>query len=303
MNMVSPVALFAYKRLDKLQACIRSLEMNTLASQTILYIFCDGAKKNGDENGVKQVREYIKNYVKGNPFRKVVPIYSLNNKGLANSIISGVTQVINEYEMVIVVEDDLIVSSDFLLFMNEALCYYKNYKEYGEVSAYTYPIRGLSKCNYDIYVTRKGECWGWGTWKDRWEKVDWSVSDYPQYLKNRSEQKRFDKLEIGFDKMLKMQMEGKSDSWAIRWCYHLFVNGLLVIYPTQSKVNNLGFDGSGTHCGTTDKYNIELKKENKNYTFAKIGVDEKLEREAARYSVPSISEKIKILMRRLREKR
>jgi hypothetical protein len=54
--------------------------------------------------------------------------------------------------------------------------------------------------------------------------------------------------------MMKRQMQGNIDSWAIRFCFHQFQNNLFSVYPSISKIQNLGFaDKSATN--TLHKYN------------------------------------------------
>lgn len=280
-----PIVLFAYKREDKLRECLQALEANYGADKTTLYIFCDGPKNKDDVKGVQCVREYLHTYSKHCGFKQVYVKESESNKGLANSVIGGVTEIINKHGKVIVVEDDLITACDFLQYMNEALNYYENMEEYGSISAYTLPMKQLEKYSKDVYVTRKGECWGWGTWQDRWDKVDWSVSDFNEYYNDKKRRKAFDSIEYGLDNMLIMQMNGKIDSWAVRWCYHLFFHNLLTVYPRVSKTLNIGFDGSGTHCEADgDLYGKGLKNVEQKYNFERLPLNPKLERKSSLYA-------------------
>lgn len=295
----APVALFAYKRLDKLKACLKALENNICIEETRLFIFCDGAKGENDAVQVKEVRDFLHTYT-GNA-KEIEIIESPINKGLANSIISGVTKVINESGKVIVVEDDLITAPDFLVYMNGGLNYYEEFKEYGSVSAYTYALPSLDGYDKDIYVTRKGECWGWGTWKDRWEKVDWDIEDFKQYIHNRKKRKEFDSLQNGIDSMLTAQMNGKIDSWAVRWCYHLYKNKLLTVYPKASRVDNIGFDGSGTHCTDDRAYKVHLNEKNTECKFERLKVNMQLEKEAAVFENRTLAEKISGVYKRLKK--
>lgn len=282
---LAPIALFAYKRMDKLQECLKALEKNYGVESTVLYVFCDGPKKKEDIADVQQVREYLQAYRVKSKFEEICIIESKKNKGLANSIIGGVTEVVNKHGKVIVVEDDLITTNDFLQYMNDALDFYQDMKEYGSISAYTLPMKQLNKYSKDIYVTRKGECWGWGTWQDRWNEVDWSVNDFNEYYNDKKRRKAFDSIEYGLDNMLVMQMNGKIDSWAVRWCYHLFFHNLLTVYPKVSKTLNIGFDGSGTHCETdSNLYGKDLKSVNERCNFERLPVNLKLERDSSRYA-------------------
>lgn len=127
------------------------------------------------------------------------------------------TLVLNEYEEVIVVEDDLVVAEDFIRYMNGGLDYYRDLKQYGSICAYSYPIKELQKYDKDIYVTRKGDCWGWGTWQDRWKDIDWEFSDFSEYKRNTIKRIRVGRLESGLDKLLIAQSKGEGSSWAVLW--------------------------------------------------------------------------------------
>lgn len=244
----TPVVLFVYNRKDKLIKCLESLDNNIDARNTDIYIYADGPKGLADKEQVDEVRNYLDTYYAKSNFKSVTIKKSAYNKGLAESIIFGVTEVIRIAGQVIVVEDDLITAKDFLQYMNGALEYYKDKQKYGSISAYTPNLKALDKYNKDIYVTGKGECWGWGTWENRWKEVDWNVSTFSDYLNNKTKRKEFEKLQYGLDVMLRRQMKGEIDSWAVRWCYYLFENNLLTVYPRKSRVLNKGLDGSGTNC-------------------------------------------------------
>lgn len=280
----APVILFVYNRLDKTKQTLDALNHNDGVRETDLIIYADGAKNREGRESVMAVRDYIENvFVPLSQFRTIKLIKSEKNKGLANSIIEGVTEVINQYAAAIVLEDDLLTSRDFINYMDEALTYYKDMPQIGSISGYTEPIKYLKKYKKDVFITRKGESWGWATWKDRWETVDWAVSDFETYYNDKSKREAFDSIGIGLDHMLCLQMKGKLDSWAVRWCYHLFKNNMLTVYPRMSKICNIGMDGSGTHCAPTDRYNVELDNTIKNCRFEMLPVNYKIEREIVRF--------------------
>ena len=286
--MLAPIVVFAYKRKEKLERCLNCLANNELAEESDLFIFLDGAKSIEDMDEVGEVRKYVEEYIVDSIFHKIEVIKREKNIGLANSIILGVTQVISEYGKVIVIEDDILTTKDFLRYMNGALDFYQKYDEYGSISAYTYPLSILNKYNKDVYITRKGDCWGWATWEDRWNIVDWNVSTFQKYIKNRKMRREFDHLEHGLDTMLMNQMKGKIDSWAVRWCYHLFLNHKLTVYPTVSRTYNIGVDGSGTHCKATDIYNAVFSDYNRVCKYEHIPVNYEIEHEAACFEKKSL---------------
>jgi hypothetical protein len=242
MSEFAPVVLFVFKRVDSARGLIESLLNNREASSTDLYIFSDGPRNENETAPVSKVREYIHS-IEG--FKSVNITCAPVNKGLANSIINGVTSVLNTHGKVIVVEDDLLVSNNFLQFMNQALEYYKNNEKVLSISGFTYPIK--KRIGDDIYLTRRICSTGWATWVDKWLKVDWEIQDFTSFMQNRTEQRRFNRMGSDLTGLLYKQMQGKVDSWAIRWCYHQFKNDLHTVYPTVSKVKIFGLDEMATH--------------------------------------------------------
>lgn len=241
------VAVFAYNRADKLENCIKNLEKCPEAAESELLIFCDGPKSDKDRENVEKVQTFAKEYASNPGFKSVNVIAASKNKGLAASIIGGVTDVVNKYGRVIVVEDDLVVEPSFLAYMNGALEYYRDDKKCGSVCAFSYPLKELKNYGKDVYFTRKADCWGWATWSDRWNDAKWADTDFEHYLNDRKLRWEFEGLEAGLDRLMYLQYKGKIDSWAVRWIYYLFQKGQLSVYPTKSRVINDGFDGSGTH--------------------------------------------------------
>ena len=289
MLTTAPILLFTYKRLDTLTQTVVSLKDNYLAAESDLFIFSDGGKDDRDQANVTEIRAYIKS-ISG--FQNVYIFESNQNNGLADSIISGVSKIINDYGKVIVLEDDLITSKNFLSFLNQALIYYKNNSRVFSIGGYTRPITGLSE--NEIYFTKRASSWGWATWKDRWNMVDWEVNDYFLFCKNRLDRKRFNEMGSDMAGMLDKQMRGDINSWAIRWCYHQFKNNLVTVYPGKSKVKNIGFGEFASHTkGIFNSFNTELDEEgNTTFIFTdNLILDKKIMKQFLRPY--SISERVK----------
>lgn len=249
INNLAPVVLFVYNRPNHTRMTIEALQKNHLAKDSILYIFADGAKTSANDEqiaSVQQTREYIKT-VSG--FKEVVIEEAQQNKGLANSVIYGVTKVINLYGKVIVVEDDIVTHRFFLQYMNDCLSAFTNRDDIYMIGGFNHNFEIPSTYSEHIYLTHRSCSWGWATWKNRWEKADWNVSGYIEISKSRKMQKKFNRGGKDNFPMLKMQMEGKIDSWCIRWDYSMFINNAFCAIPIKSLVENCGFDNSGTHCG------------------------------------------------------
>ncbi|SOD98302.1 glycosyltransferase family protein [Spirosoma fluviale] len=246
---LAPILLFTYKRLGTLQQTVSSLQKNQLSSQSDLFVFSDAAKSEKDIDSVGEVRSYLKTIT---DFKTITIHESPTNKGLATSIISGVTQIINDYGKIIVLEDDLETSPNFLSFMNQALDYYEHHASVFSISGFTMPMKGLRPD--EVYFTQRASSWGWATWKDRWTPIDWQVKDYASFRCNDTQRKLFNRMGSDMSDMLDRQMRGDINSWAIRWCYHQYKKGLYTVFPAESKVQNIGLENpASTH--TNERFN------------------------------------------------
>lgn len=265
--MQAPVVLFVYNRIDHTKLVLQALDQNEDADKSELYIFSDAPADETEVPNVADVREYLSCFEENNHFKKVSIIMAEKNKGLEKSLIDGITQIIDHYGKIIVLEDDHLTSPDFIQFVNEALDYYEKDDKIWSVTGFTMDLKRLRRYKRDVYCGYRGCCWGWGTWKDRWDKVDWNVSDYHEFINDRKRIREFNMGGIDMTPMLKLQQEGKIHSWAIRWCYQQYKENMLTIFPRNSKVKNIGMDGSGTNCGADATYQATLKAE-KSWDFA-----------------------------------
>ena len=220
---LSPVAVFVYNRPEHTKKMLAKLDECFDADRYCLHIFSDGAKKDNDKN-VLSVRKIIMEFQKHNSFGSVVLHIKEKNCGLANSVIAGVSALIEEHGTVIVVEDDLIVAKDFLRYMQGALDFYQSDSRIWSIAGFTPYLEGVNNYPHDVYLCERAGSWGWGTWKDRWNKVDWNVSSYPSFQKSILKRLQFERRGPGMTKMLDMQMRGELDSWAIRFCYQQYLD-------------------------------------------------------------------------------
>jgi len=243
---LAPIALFTYNRPYHTKKTLEALSKNKLAEESDLWIFSDAPKSSKDEDLVQQVRDVL------NPtgFKSVHVVKREINMGLAASVIAGSSELLNKYGKVISLEDDLVTSPFFLSFMNEGLEFYENQEEIFSLSGFSFS-REFMRINRpddsDVYAHYRPMSWSWATWKNRWDKVDWEVADYESFMKDKAKQKAFELGGRDLTTMLRNQMEGRVDSWYIRWSYACFKQSLLNIYPRYSLVNNIGHDGTGVH--------------------------------------------------------
>lgn len=249
----APVVLFVYNRPWHTQQTLEALIQNEFSSESDLFIFSDAARNQSDEEAVKEVRNYI-HKLKG--FHEITIEERSINYGLAKSIISGVTEVLQKRDSVIVLEDDIFPSPGFLKYMNDSLKLYQNESEVGCIHAWNYNLN-TSNYNDSTFFLKGADCWGWATWKRGWDLFNPDGNELLKIIKNNNLEYEFNRQNThSFIKMLKEQIEGKNDSWAIRWHASLFVNDMLCLHPARPIVKNIGLDNSGVHSGV-----MNLKQE------------------------------------------
>jgi hypothetical protein len=262
---LAPIALFVYNRPEHTRLTVEALRKNELAEHSDLFVFADGSKNGASTQPVEEVRKLLRG-IEG--FRSATIVERDRNFGLSNSIIDGVTQLCSEYGRAIAVEDDIVTAPDFLSFLNRALDRYAKEPAIFSVCGFNYPITAPPSYPNDAFFSYRFPCWGWGTWKDRWEKADWSVSDFPEFIADRERQKRFNRGGSDLTPMLARHMAGKIDSWDTVWAYAHSKHEAAALLPFSSKVYNIGLDGSGTHCRQAAFVQTDLaSSSNSNYRF------------------------------------
>lgn len=251
MQNLAPIALFVYNRPQHTERTVKFLQQNKLAADSRLYIFSDGPKTPNDEDKVNEVRSFIKT-IEG--FKSVKIIESKTNKGLANSIIEGVTMLNQNYGQVIVFEDDLITSPHTLTYFNEALNIYRNEDQVMHIGAYMYHLKEENLSESFFY--RAATSWGWATWQRAWQHFEPNIDTLLAQFNTRKIHEFSIEGTMNFWKQMQDFKRGRNNSWAIRWYASIFLKGGLTLNPSQSLVNNIGHDGTGVHSGINDIYNV-----------------------------------------------
>jgi glycosyltransferase involved in cell wall biosynthesis len=262
---LAPIVLFTYNRPNHTRLTIEALLRNSEAKDSSLHVFSDGPKHEKAAANVLRVREYLSG-VSG--FKSIRVTERDHNLGLAASVISGVSEILEQHDCCIVLEDDMVCAPNFLAFMNQALTIYRDRHDVFSVTGYNYPLPIRKNHPESAYLSYRGSSWGWGTWRDRWRKVDWQVGDYAQFSNDPREQEAFSRAGEDMPNMLKMQMAGKLDSWAIRFDYAHHKNNAFCLHAVRSKIQNIGFDGSGVHCDVSDDYKVELDDGDKTFALS-----------------------------------
>ena len=300
--MLAPIILFVYNRFSHTKQTLDALKQNTLAKQSQIFVFSDGPKNQEDSEKVGRVRKLINHYQ--NAFATMEVVCAVRNQGLANSVIAGVSQIIRRTDKVIVLEDDLVTSPYFLSYMNQVLDYYEDNPAIWSVSGYTPPLRCLQKYDRDVYLAYRGCSWGWGTWKDRWDTVDWALPDYLSFRTDKKQIRNFERGGKDLPLMLERQMNGRLDSWAVRWCYWQSKYDMLTVYPTISLLDNIGCDGSGTHDTNADVYGArQTERREKNYDLSGIKIEKKIVKEFYETYSATLSFRIRKKLQKLSGKR
>jgi GR25 family glycosyltransferase involved in LPS biosynthesis len=261
--VAAPVVLFVYNRLEHTRKTVQALAANDLAKDTDLFIYSDGAKDDKDGDKVADIRSYIDG-VKG--FKSVTVFKKSENTGLAKSITDGVTEIVNRFGRVVVLEDDIVTGRHFLKYINQALEVYKEHEKVMHISGWNFPMNfdAASSCILWRYMS----CWGWATWADRWCYYKKDTED----LLSRYSKQDIDRLNLdgtaNFWRQVKQNHHNKINTWAIFWYCSIFDRDGLCISPMKSLVNNIGMDDSGVHCTGYDPYkntsvdeDVEIKLE------------------------------------------
>lgn len=267
MIKLAPIVLFVYNRPWHTQQTVEALQKNDLATQSELFIYADGAKTPGDPK-VKEVREYIKT-IRG--FRKISIIEREKNWGLADNIVDGVTNIVNQYGKIIVLEDDIMTAQGFLSYMNNALELYQHEEKVMHISGYNYPIETSRN---DTFFMKCLSCWGWATWKRAWKQFDDDVEKFMSFLDTDIKIKEFN---IGgnanFYEQLRANYLNQINTWAVKWYASWYFSDGLSLFPYKSLVVNIGHDGTGTNSSGNKKFDSDLINA---ITLKKIDVKENI---------------------------
>jgi len=255
---VAPVAFFAFNRPEHTRRTLAALSANELAADTDLYIFCDGPRSPTDEEAVAEVREICRN---ASGFASLHLREQTVNQGLANSLITGISFMFEKHERVIVFEDDILASPRALRFLNTCLERYQAEPVVFSIAAWSPDPKKMGfpeNYPWDVYFIPRFHCWGWASWKDRWQSIDWSLATAPAFFDNPYAIRAYCQGGMDVPLILRACLDKQIDSWAIRADFARFAHGRLALNPLRAYVENIGFDNSGTHCGESPQYAVDI---------------------------------------------
>lgn len=277
MNNFAPIVVFAYNRPDHLQQTLQALAKNDLASESVLYVYCDGPKEWGGEqkqevgyvaqnskrqffgtkgqydtylNQIEQTRVVAKSIT---GFRNVQVVEREQNIGLADNIVGAVTEIVNQYGRVIAFEDDIVCTRGTLTYLNDALELYKDDEKVMHISAWMFPhkIKLPTTFFYDIPYPAGG----WATWQRAWQYFNLDTADHVAYWQNRW--KDFDvEGQNRLSNQLLMNLDGRLRTWFIKWYSSMHRRGGLCLYPGITMSNNIGWDNTGETSVRSTRYYV-----------------------------------------------
>jgi hypothetical protein len=253
-GLETAIVVFAYKRPDHLGRVFQALALNPNWSSYPLRIYVDGPKSAADEDAVSRVISLSRDFVQDH--HDAFIIARSENFGLYRSLTTGVSECLVDFESVIVLEDDIVLSPFALSYFSEALALYRNNSRVGSIHAYLPPVKGRLP---ETFFLRGADCWGWATWRDRWSLFRSDAAEMLQELERRRLVREFNLFgAYNYFHMLQGRALHQNNSWAICWHASCFLADLYTLYPGSSLAANIGFDDSGEHCRPDKRLEAQL---------------------------------------------
>jgi len=282
MSHMAPIVLFGYDRPDHMRQALEHLARADGASDSPMWIFCDGPKPGADLARIAAVRALANEPEWTRKFASVRVEVSERNKGLACSIIGGVSTVMDALGRAIVVEDDVLVAPDFLRFMNDCLDFYQADQTVGSVTGFSPLADPPAAYTRDVVAIPRNCSQCWATWADRWQQVDWDAKAAANLLRDPALRRRFNAAGNDRFNRLQRQIAGKIDSWSIRFGLWQTLSGRHTIYPVLNRVRNIGYDGSGVHTRSGQDVNARAPSHAWPYRLEPVTPDPAIVRHVAR---------------------
>lgn len=273
-----PVVVFLYNRPEHTKLMLESIFKNEGIQNTKFYFHIDGPKNQFDKLLVDQTQSTLISTIKHFAIKNYEFEFKKINKGLACSVIDYTTKLFSSHESLIVMEDDLISSKYFYKYMCNAEKKYRSNQKIWSISGYSPILKYTQLIQKDVYFVGRGSSWGWLTWADRWNSVDWSLDKYHLVEKNYFKRLRFNSNGFDLFDMLESYKKSQIDSWAIRWVYSQFLGSMYTVYPKYSYINNIGFDSTGTNCGIESKYMTNISNALADCKYVDFYYDKKIKR-------------------------
>lgn len=259
-----PIVVFAYRRPDPLRALLVDVLGRPECADAPVYVFSDGARGPGDAPDVDGVRRVLDGF---SGETRLIRTDAPANKGLARSVIEGVTRVLERHPHVVVLEDDLELAPGFFRFIHASLERYAADPRVFAACAFHPKFELPAASATDVYFAPRIGSLGWATWRDRWAACDWTLSTYPAFARDPAALRRFMRGGQDLPVMLARAWAGEIDSWAIVFAFEQFRAGGLSVFPRRSLVNHLVLPESSTHVFTSERHDVALDRETTTWRF------------------------------------
>jgi hypothetical protein len=281
---LSPIIFFAYNRPKLTLKTLSALKKNKLSKYSKIIFFVDRAKNKKD---IRLNNEVIRIIKKEKNFRSKKIILRKKNYGLTKNFIDGMTEIFKKHDRAIILEDDNLVSLNFLEFMNSSLEIYKNDRKVSCIYAY------FPKTRYELpetFFLRGSWTLTWGTafWKRSWELFEPDANKLLKKIRNKKLIKNFN-FDNSFDwfSMLERCKNNQNQSWSVRWYASTFLKNTFTLFPKLSLCKNIGMDGSGVNTPKTKIWNVDIYKGKIDVKKQKV-VESRLALKAAKFFFYSI---------------
>lgn len=248
--MPAPVMLFTYSRPEHTRRVLDALSRNTLACDTTVYAYTCAPKNESHEPQVNATKAVLTEFGESGAFGDFIVVDKPDFRPLGPAMVEAVSEVVGKHGRIIVVEDDIVTSGHFLEFMNGCLDYYDDDPHVFSISGYSPSLPYLSDVEGDVYMVHRACPWGWATWKDRWDNYDWEVHGYRESMMDRRTRRELVRWNTDLPMTLDALFYEKGcmdKNWEQQFCYCQYALGMSVVCPKESLVENIGFDGTGTH--------------------------------------------------------
>lgn len=242
------ILFFIYDRPDHTYRTITSILENGLEYINKIYVYVDGCDDVKTCDIQLHMIEVIKSTFKLYRFANYEIIRKSYNQGIAKSITKATNEYCSNNDLpFIVIEDDCVVKSGFFEFFTGSFEMYEKNEDIYTICGYQYlPDK---KNTVTTELTNRFNPWGWGSWPHKWN-FKWRKDPLIENEKKLIPESV--KPFIGFE-----YLSGAMDIWSITVVIHQYLNSLYTVVPSESLVENIGFDGTGIHSEETDVFKNE----------------------------------------------
>jgi hypothetical protein len=287
-----PVALFAYRRPEQLK---RTLECLRACGLEQLYVFSDGPGDAATVDDVEQVRELVSRV----DWIEPVMIARPQNLGLSESIRSGLDQLFESNDAVIIIEDDVCVAPEFYDYARRGLAHYAGNERVAGITGLRYPFttRAFGGYPFDVFLSPRFSSWSWATWKERWRGFSFDLESLRREITSaaafRPERAGADMPDMVHGAVIAGTLSG---SWDVVCATNMLLRGQYFVTPAWNMVENTGLS-EGTHFSAPPPWDLTWERERRppdaHIRFAPVEEYEPILRDYLRFFKPNLAEALR----------